>query len=362
MTTPRAVLPGADVAGIDVVRGRLALAHPFASAHGVVSAKDVLLVRAVGADGTEGWGECAAPAEPTYTAEWVDGAEAVLRRFLVPAALARRPAGVVGHPMASAALEAALLHLRLASAGTTLPAWAGAVRQRVPCGVAVGIAASIDDLLAEVAGHVASGYRRVKLKVRPGWDTDAVRAVRSTWPQLPVGVDANGAYDRRDLDGVLAELDALGLVEIEQPLPADDLAGLAEAVGRLRTPVCLDESVASRADLESALALGAVDHVNLKPGRVGGVGEALRVHDLALDRGVPLWVGGMIDTGVGKAVNVALAALPGATLPGDLPASRRWFVDDLTDPWEVAADGTMAVQPLGEVRLPPASFKNHSDG
>lgn len=352
MTTPRAVLPGADVAGIDVVRARLALAHPFASAHGVVSAKEVLLVRAVGAGGAEGWGECAALAGPTYTSEWIDGAETVLRRFLVPAALAGRPAGVVGHPMAAAALEAALLHLRLAAAGTTLAAWAGAVRQRVPCGVAVGIAASIDDLLAEVAGHVACGYRRVKLKVRPGWDMEAVRAVRSTWPQLPVGIDANGAYARSDLDGVLAEVDGLGLAEIEQPLPAGDFRGLAEAVRRLDTPVCLDESVTSRSDLETALALGAVDHVNLKPGRVGGVAEALRVHDLALESGLPLWVGGMIDTGVGKAVNVALAALPGATLPGDLPASRRWFVDDITEPWEVAPDGTMAVRPLGEVRLP----------
>ncbi|CAN5797138.1 o-succinylbenzoate synthase [soil metagenome] len=349
----RAPLPEVTPAHVQVVRGRLALVRPFGTAHGTETSKEVLLVRAVGADGAEGWGECAALATPGYTAEWVDGAEAVLRRFLVPAALAGRPAGVVGHPMASAALEAAVLHLRLAAAGTTLATWVGAVRDRVACGVAVGVASSVDVLVAEVAAFVDDGYQRVKLKVRPGWDVEPVRAVRSTWPELPLGVDANGSYRRSDLDRALAELDGLGLVELEQPLAADDLVGLADAARRLATPVCLDESIASAADLETALALGAGDHVNLKPGRVGGVAEALRIHDLALERGVPLWIGGMLDTGVAKAVTVALAALPGATLPGDLPASRRWFAEDLTDPWEIAADGTMAVRPPGRVRPPP---------
>ena len=348
----RAPLPQVTPIDIQVVRGRLALARPFVTAHGTETSKEVLLVRAMDADGVEGWGECAALAEPGYTAEWVEGAVAVLGRFLVPAALAGRPAGVVGHPMASAALETAVLHLRLATAGTTLAAWAGAVRERVACGVAVGIAASIDELVAEVAALVEGGYQRVKLKVRPGWDVEPVRAVRSSWPDLPLGVDANGSYRRSDLDGSLAELDGLGLVEMEQPLAADDLMGLAEASRRLATPVCLDESVASAAGLETALAVGAGAHVNLKAGRVGGVDEALRIHDLALERGVPLWIGGMLDTGVGKAVNVVLAALPGATLPGDLPASSRWFSEDVTDPWEVAPDGTMAVRPLGRVHLP----------
>ena len=348
----RAPLPEVVPADIEVIRGRLALARPFVTALGVETSKEVLWVRAVSTEGTEGWGECGALASPTYTAEWVDGAEAVLRSFLVPAALAGRPSAVVGHPMASAALEAAVLHLRLAAARTTLAAWVGTVRQRVACGVAVGVAPSVEELVSEVAGFVDAGYQRVKLKVRPGWDIEPVRAVRSAWPKLSLAVDANGSYRRTDLGGSLAALDGLGLLEIEQPLAAGDLVGLAEAARRLDTPVCLDESIASVADLETALTLGAVDHVNLKPGRVGGVVEALRIHDLALSRGIPLWIGGMLDTGVGKAVNVALAALPGATLPGDLPASRRWFVEDVTDPWELAADGTMAVRPLGEVRLP----------
>ncbi|HWH34894.1 MAG TPA: o-succinylbenzoate synthase [Acidimicrobiales bacterium] len=351
-TGARAPLPEVVPDHIEVLRIEMALARPFTSAHGTETAKEVVLVRALGPDGSEGWGECAALGAPTYTGEWVDGAEAVLRRFLVPAALAGRPSGVVGHPMASAALEAAVLHLRLAAGGTSLAAWMGAVRDRVACGVAVGMAGSVDELVSEVAALVGSGYRRVKLKVAPGWDVEPVTAVRSTWPDLALGVDANGSYDRHHVEGPLARLDRLGLVEIEQPLAAGDLVGLAEVARRLDTPVCLDESVTAVTDLETALALGAVDHLNLKPGRVGGVAEALRIHDLALARGLPLWIGGMVDTGIAKAVNVALAALPGATLPGDLPASRRWFAGDLTEPWEVEADGTMAVRPLGPVRLP----------
>lgn len=331
----------------------LPLAQPFASAHGTETSKEAVLVRAVDGDGREGWGECPALAAPTYTGEWADGAEAVLSRFLVPAALAGRPAGVVGHPMAAGALEAAVLHLRLAAAGRTLPEWLGAVRTRVPCGVALGLTASVDEVLDAVAAAVAVGYVRVKLKIRPGFDLEPVKAVRGAWPDLALGVDANGAYGRDDIDGALGALDGCGLVEIEQPLPAGDLTGLAEACRRLATPVCLDETIGSAADLETALALGAVDHVNLKPARVGGIDAALAVHDLALGRGVPLWVGGMLETGVGKAVCAAFAALPGATLPGDLPASARWFAEDLTDPWVVEPDGTMAVRPLGPVRVPP---------
>jgi len=217
--------------------------------------------------------------------------------------------------------------------------------------VAVGVAGSVEELVAEVAEHVAAGYQRVKLKVRPGWDLEPVRAVRTTWPELALGVDANGSYRLADLDGALSALDALGLVELEQPLPASDLLGSALVRAALATPVCLDESVGCAQDLEVALALGACDHVNLKPSRVGGVGAALAVHDLALERGVPLWVGGMLETGVGKALALAFAALPGVTLPGDLPASSRWFDEDITAPFEVGPDGTMAVREAGPVRL-----------
>lgn len=349
---PRRELPEVPAADLEVVRVILPLRRPFATAHGVERERHVVLVRATAADGSVAWGECPALTAPTYTGEWSDGAEAVLRRFLLPAALDGRPHGLVGHPMAAGAVEVALLQLRLAAAGTSLATWLGAVRDRVPCGVVVGVADSVDELLAEVEGHVAAGYRRVKLKVRPGWDVEPVRAVRAAWPGLDLGVDANGSYGLTDLEGPLRVLDGLGLVELEQPLAASDLLGSAAVRAALATPVCLDESIACADDLEVALALGACDHVNLKPARVGGVAAALAVHDLALARGVPLWVGGMLETGVGKAVALAFAALPGATLPGDLPGSSRWFEADLTDPFEVAPDGTMEVRASGPVRLP----------
>jgi O-succinylbenzoate synthase len=347
---PRPGLPDVRPAALDVVRTTLPLVAPFATATGTEAVREVLLVRARDRDGHEGWGECGALSHPGYTGEWVDGAEAVLRGFLLPAALEGRPASVTGHPMASAAVAAAVLDLRLAVAGRDLPSWLGAVRDRVPAGVAVGVAASVDALVSEVAGHVAAGYQRVKLKVRPGWDVEPVRAVRATWPDLSLGVDANGSY--REGDVGLARLDGLGLAEIEQPLPADDLVGSAAVARRLATPVCLDESVTSLGTLEAALALGALDHLNLKPARVGGLEPAVAVLDRAAAAGVPVWVGGMLATGVGKAVDVALAALPGVTLPGDLPASRRWFARDLTEPWELLRDGTLPVRPRGPVNLP----------
>ena len=346
--TGRAALPDVVPAEVEVVRVALPMRKFFDTTYGSITVRDGVLVRAVADDGTEGWGECSALPVPGYATETADGAEAVLRQELAAGRLGPYP----GHPMASAAVEAALLHLRLAAAGTTLPAWVGAVRDRVPCGAVVGRQKGQGYVLDEVNAVVQAGYRRVKLKVVPGWDVPFVRAVQSTWPDLDVSVDANGSYRLEHLDGPLGELDGLGLTEIEQPLPAGDLAGLAEVARRLDTPVCLDESIASAEDVRAALAVGAVDHVCLKPGRVGGVTEALRIHDLCLAEGVPMWVGGMLSTGVGKAVEVALAALPGATLAGDLPASRYWFERDVTEPWKVDRDGTMAVRPLGAVRLP----------
>jgi O-succinylbenzoate synthase len=335
----REPLPDVVPVEIEVVRRSLPLRRPFEAAHGTTRVRDVVLVRAVGPDGTERWGECSALPEPTWTAEWTDGAETVLRRFLVPAALRGEPSGVAGHPMASAAVDTALLQLRLAAAGTTLAAWAGAVRDRVPCGVAVG---QVDGAVEAVAEAVAVGYRRVKLKVSPRTGLAHVADVRATWPDLALSVDANGSFSVDDLPA--GELDGLGLVEVEQPLPAHDLVGLAAVARRLDTPVCLDESIGCADDVRTALALEAVGSVCLKPGRVGGVAEALRIHDLCLDEGLPLWVGGTLSTGVGKAVEVALAALPGVTRPGDLPSSAWWFEDDVTEPWVVDADGTMAVQ------------------
>jgi len=342
------------LSAVELLRVRLPLVRPFTTSFGTTSAKDCVLVRAIDGDGVEGWGECTAMERPAYSGEWVQGAWLVLRDYLVPAVFAGGPAAIRGHPMAAAALEVAVLDLGLRLAGVSLAQHLGAVRDRVPCGVSLGIEERTDDLLGLVKEFVSSGYRRIKLKIEPGRDMEVVRAVRAAFPDTPLSVDANAAYDR-ETARALSPLDDLGLEYIEQPLAEDDLAGHAELQGRLATPICLDETITSHVAARSAIDLGACRVINVKVGRVGGLAEALRIHDLALEAGVPLWVGGMLETGVGRAVNVAVASLPGFTLPGDTSASDRYFHRDLTEPFVVQSDGTMAVPEgpgLGVAPLP----------
>jgi O-succinylbenzoate synthase len=329
---------------------RLPLVAPFRTSEGTQSARDALLVRVATGAG-EGWGECAAPLEPRYTSEHLAGAREVIRTWLGPALLAapelvaadvaRHLAFVQGHHMAKAALELAVLDAELRAEGVSLAGHLGAVHRAVDAGVAVGLQPSVDDLLATVSAYVADGYRRVKLKIEPGCDIEPVGAVRAVWPQLALQVDANGAYTLSDTEH-LARLDPFDLLLIEQPLAADDLLGHAALAARLATPLCLDESITSVASARTALELGACSIVNLKPGRVGGYLEARRIHDVCVEAGAGLWCGGMLETGIGRAANVALAALPGFTLPGDLSASSRYFAEDVTEPFELV-DGQLAV-------------------
>ena len=337
--------------GIELRRVSLPLVTPFRTAHGEERERDVLLVR-VATDGGQGWGECAAPALPSYTSEYVDGAHDVLRRHLIPRLLAETTvaaedvAGVLGnvqgHPMAKAALEMALLDAQLQGAGQSLASYLGATRTTVEAGVAVGIMASVPELIDAVNGYVSQGYRRVKLKITPGWDIEPVREVRTRFgPELMLLVDANRSYLPGDAEH-LAALDEFDLALIEQPLAADALLAHAELARRLRTPICLDESITSAAVAADAIELGATAVVNVKPSRVGGLLEARRVHDVCRDAGVPVWCGGMLETGIGRAANVALAALPNFTIPGDLSASDRYFATDLTEPFELL-DGCLHV-------------------
>jgi len=221
----------------------------------------------------------------------------------------------------------------------------------VECGVSVGIPPddSLETLLEEVSSYVAAGYRRIKLKIAPGWDLVPVAAVRDRWPDVPLQVDANTAYTRRHLEH-LSRLDEYGLLLIEQPLPEDDLLGHRLLAELSRTPVCLDESILSVASAESAIDYGATSVINIKPGRVGGYLESVAIHDLCRDRGVPVWCGGMLETGVGRAANLALAALPGFTLPGDTSASDRYFAQDITEPF---------VLHEGRMRRPRVSWLRH---
>ena len=320
---------------------RMPLRRPFRTSFGSQDEKEAILVRAQ-AGGIEGWGECAAGRRPLYSGEWNAGAWIVLRDELAPAALRGEPSPVKGHPMAATALEVALLDLRLRAEGVSLASHLGAVRDTVACGASLGIEDDPDELLAEAALFLERGYHRVKLKIEPGNDLEAVRAVRTAFPDAPLSVDANAAYRPADAEH-LAELDAFGLEYVEQPLPADHLLGHADLAERIGTPICLDETLTSAAATAEAIRLEACSIVNLKVGRVGGIEESVRIHDLVREAGVDLWCGGMLETGIGRAVNVALAAMPGMTLPGDTSASDRYFAEDITEPFMVTADGMMRV-------------------
>lgn len=332
---------GVKVVEVELRRVRMPLVAPFRSSESTTVERDALLVRVVTAE-AEGWGECVAMAAPTYTAEYVDGAHHVVRAHLVPRLLARHDlAAVKGHPMAKAAVEMAVLDAELRAAGHSLADHLGGVRTHVDAGVVVGITDDLGALLDAVDARVAEGYRRVKLKIQPGWDVEPVAAVRARHPDLLLQVDANGAYTLADADH-LARLDGFDLALIEQPLADDDLLGHAELGRRLRTPICLDESITSAHAAAAAIALGACGVVNIKAGRVGGYLEARRVHDVCQAAGVPVWCGGMLETGLGRAANLALASLPGFTLPGDLSASARYYDPDLTEPFTLH-DGRLAV-------------------
>ncbi len=249
---------------------------------------------------------------------------------------------VRGNPMAKAALIDAFVDAQLRARGVALATWLGGVRDRVACGVSIGIADSTGALLEQVDGYLDQGYRRIKLKIEPDTDLERVAAVRAAHPDIALSVDANAAYSIDDLDLFLA-LDAYELLMIEQPLHQDDIVRHAELQRAISTDICLDESIRSAADAAAAIELGSCRIVNIKQGRVGGVPEAKCVHDVCLGAGVPVWCGGMLETGIGRAQNLALAALPGFTLAGDTSASARYFLDDLTEPFVMAVDGTMAV-------------------
>ncbi len=338
---------------VELRRVRLPLVTPFRTSFGTEHERDILLVK-VTTDQAEGWGECVAGSEPLYSSEYADGAHQVVRDHLLPrlgkvAELSAPKVGpalaaVSGHPMAKAALELAVLDAELRAHGMQLASYLGAVRDTATSGVSVGIADSIPQLLDAVDGYLAGGYARIKLKIQPGWDVEPVRAVRERFGDVLLQVDANAAYTLADARG-LARLDAFDLLLIEQPLPEDDVRGHAELARRVRTPICLDESITSARAAADAIAIGACSIVNIKAGRVGGFLEARRVHDVCAANGVPVWCGGMLETGIGRAANLALAALPNFTLPGDTSASDRyWRREVITEPF--------TLEPPGVVRVP----------
>jgi len=352
------------ITGVELRTIRMPLKSPFETSFGVESDRVAVLIRVIGTVQThehqavevQGWGECVAMEQPLYSSEYAHAAADVLRRFLIPMLLAESAAGrevtaeligpllraVIGHRMAKAALEMAVLDAQLRGSGQSLASYFGATRSTVDSGVSVGIQPSIQALLDVVGNYLAEGYVRIKLKIKPGWDVAPVEAVRGRFGDLvPLQVDGNAAYTLADAR-VLRQLDQYDLLLLEQPLPEDDIRQHAELARLIRTPICLDESVISVRAAADAIAMRACQVINIKAGRVGGYLNARRIHDLCLANGIPVWCGGMVETGLGRAANAALAALEGFSLPGDVSASDRFYDQDITRAFTLD-DGQIAV-------------------
>jgi O-succinylbenzoate synthase len=333
---------------------RLPLVHFFETSFGRTTERRIVLVEVL-SEGVSGWGEVTAGEKPFYNEEWTDSAWLILRDFAIPRVLgidfesasdvAPRLEHIRGHRMARGGLEAAMwdLHARM----ERVPLWkhiGGGARDQIPCGVSIGIQDSVPQLIGKIERELAAGYQRIKIKIKPGWDVDVVREVRQRFPSIKLMADANSAYTLADANH-LKQLDDFYLMMIEQPLAHDDIIDHAALQGRLETPVCLDECIRSAHHAEQAIRLGACRIINIKLGRVGGFAEARRVHDICQTHGIPVWCGGMLEAGIGRAHNVALASLPNFVLPGDVSASQRYWTRDIITPAvETTAQGTIELR------------------
>lgn len=335
---------------------RLPLKEAFETSFGRIHSRLIFLVWVEG-NGLTGWGEVVAAEEPRYSYETIGTASHVIRDYLAHALMAKPLTGLTdlagrfapfkGHNMAKAGLELAYMDLWARVQDKSLSELVGGTRKRVGVGVSLGIQPTLGALLERVDQYLSLGYQRVKLKIMPGWDLEIVAEVRRRHPDILLSVDANSAYTFRDLSHLKA-LDDFGLLMIEQPLDHDDLLDHAKLQAQLTTPICLDESITTLRRAEQALRLGSCRLINIKIGRVGGYSQAVPIHNLCYEQDIPVWCGGMLESGIGRAHNLALASLPGFTLPGDISASSRYFDRDLIVPEvEVAADGTAEV-PRGQ--------------
>jgi O-succinylbenzoate synthase len=329
----------------------LRLKERFEISTGGWDERRILLLRMESEDG-EAWSECVAAEAPNYSYETPETAWHILTDFVLPGILGMDfdgPEGVLeplswirGHPMALATVEMGAWALEATARNVSLSALLGGERTSVPVGVSVGLKPTDEELLLEVERRLEEGYKKIKLKIKPGRDVEMLRAVRDRFPQAPLMVDANSSYTLEDLPR-LRELDGLGLMMVEQPLAFNDFREHALLQAELKTPICLDESITCPGDARLALELGSGRIINIKPGRVGGFGASKEIHDLCAAQGVPVWCGGMLEAGVGRAYNLALASLPNFTLPGDISESRRYWVEDIVEPEFVMSDGMMPI-------------------
>jgi o-succinylbenzoate synthase len=340
-----------EIESVEMRTVRLPLNEPFETSFGSIDSRLIFLI-SVRAAGLTGWGEVVAAEEPRYSYETVGTAWHVIRDYFAPAMLARPVANLAdlsarfsvfrGHNMAKAGLELAYLDLLAQASSQSLSQLIGGTRARIPVGVSLGIQPAIEQLLSKVDRYLILGYQRIKLKIKPGWDVDVVRETRRRHGNILLSVDANCAYKSAE-DNMLDALDEFGLLMIEQPLDYDDLIEHAKLQTRLRTAICLDESITGVTRARQALDLGSCRIINIKIGRVGGYSQALPIHDLCYSRNVSVWCGGMLESGIGRAHNIALASLPGFSLPGDISASSRYFAHDVIVP-EVSVDSSGMVE------------------
>ena len=332
----------------------LPLAHPFETSFGVTTGRRILLIE-LEADGLTSWGECVAGEHPYFSDETIDTAWHIAETELCPLLLEAnselRGGGscphifkqVRGHRMAKAGLENAVWDLEAQVRGVSLSSLLGGVRETIPCGVSIGIQSSLPVLMDKIAIEVEAGYQRIKLKCKPGWDTKIFEAVRNRWPHIRLSCDANSAYRMRDFDHI-AQWDVFDLLMVEQPLWYDDFYFHSMLQKRLETSICLDESIRNRRDALAAIDMDSCRIINIKVGRVGGFSEAIAIHNAAAERGVPVWCGGMLETGIGRSHNIALSSLANFSLPGDVSASARYWEHDIIEPEvKVTPDGEIAV-------------------
>jgi o-succinylbenzoate synthase len=331
---------------------RMPLVHFFETSFGRVYNRRILLLTA-GCEGVEGWGECVAAEDPFYSSEWIETAWATIKEYLAPAVLERSlsaahevaglMAQVRGHRMAKAAIENAAWDAEAKQKQQPLWKLLGGTTREIQCGVSIGIQDSIEQLLDKIETELAAGYCRIKIKVKPGWDINVLERIRSRWPEILLSCDANSAY-RLDEVEHLRKFDRFELLMIEQPLWNDDIYYHARLQRELKTAICLDESIRHARDAAAAVETGACRIVNVKVGRVGGFSEAKKVHDVCHDNNVPVWCGGMLETGVGRAHNIALSTLQNFRLPGDVSASKRYWAEDIIEPEVVVSpQGTITV-------------------
>lgn len=344
------------LASIELIEIHLELVHYFETSFGRTKKRRIILVRVCDTDGVEGWGECTAGEGPFYSNEWTDSAWETIKAFLGPMTIGRDINGaervgelmkpVRGHRMAKAALETACWDLEAKRAERPLWQYLEGTRSEIACGVSIGIHDDIAILIDEMDSNLNKGYQRIKIKIKPGWDSKVLESVRMRFPDISLMADANSAYRLSDLP-LLKSFDAYNLMMIEQPLSHEDIFDHAVLQKQISTPVCLDESIRTVEDASHAIDIGACQIVNVKLGRVGGHQEAKRVERACRERGVPVWCGGMLESGIGRAHNIAMATLPGFTLPGDVSASERYWVEDVIVPEVKITEHGTIVAPLG---------------